>query len=1225
MSGASLESVRLLSDLDRIPGYVFAIDLDTREVVYRNPALIHLLSDASIAYPAFDERFLSIRAHELTIEGKRCIVHVATTLAPHEHAVNGQDVRPAISEVETVLRREMQGSDFFREEARNFHETMADDIISLALDFYKSSSAHFVQLQGNKGARLVQYGKGEPVVSHLPQNPFNHLYQDFFFRRGYSLVIEDTADFACFGDGLADVLVSQGIRRTLNIPCFVGGALVGVLAIANPGGEDGKIDFFFADYIASSIGNVAYRAELYRKMYIDATTRFPWSNAIESFYADFVASHKEIPIAIVEFDFLHFRILMRTYGASIGNEIMAKTASILREKYPTSLLARINGSDGFLIVTTGIAESLSIEAQRIANDIQAAFPSIMMTLAFGIYQIKDTGEDFDYSMLKASFAKRYAREDPLNRIKIFDEAMNKKETMAVHYANNFRRSLENGDFEIYIQPKYNLESETYFGGEALVRWKLDGKMVPPGDFIPQFEANGLCLDLDLYVLRKACEFVKGWLKDSPEAAVPLSVNFSRVDFSDPHLFESILFIINEVGIPASYIEIEITESAYVDYEQQIISFIQKCHAAGMKVLMDDFGSGISSFNSLKNLDIDCIKLDYKFLSGGGDNLKKRKIIEGIVALARAIRLPVVIEGIETKTEAAFFRALGVRYVQGYLFGKPMPFSQFEEIRNRKRNFFFDSGDDSRLMLHEFLDTNSNLNFFFDTINLMAGIFRFDGTGLYPMLINKKAEQAVASFGVVSDFLRTDLLQFFSSDKRGPILECLANAHNAYVFSERKTYEFHFGAQIIPIYMQGLLLQTDHKGNRIYLLTAELAREEPLLPLPSHDGTLDWLLRTSIQGCAVLNEKGIVLAYNDYLKKFYPLLEEGIPAEDVFHHRFDEGAPLHRAYLQSHEIVFDVTTRQGKYKGQKAILLIFSELGNPGSYIAEIGGDGFKFYDRLISTAHTIAVCYVEIDLETDSFFQINFAHHDDFAYHDAVNHGSYTGDLYQRFLASVSQGDYAEIAEKMRLDKLVEACKAMSPFILDYKLSGGRVFHRLHMRFYFDRGHHYACFYLEDISLERARDYDPLTKCLGRTAGIARMDRYIEKHPLDKMAFFILDLDDFKKLNDTYGHPVGDRVLAKMRDVFDSLPPEFDFGTRLGGDEFCIFLTKRGEDFDVDATRSRIDEAFHNVGYEVGLNKSIRASIGCALLPEDGSSIVAIYPKADGDLYNQKKIHKADR
>ena len=118
MSGANLESVRLLSDLDRIPGYVFAIDLDTQEVVYRNPVLTHLLSDASTAYPAFDERFLSLRAYEATIEGKRCIVHVATTLVPQEHAVNGDDVRPAISAVESVLRREMQGSDFFRDERR---------------------------------------------------------------------------------------------------------------------------------------------------------------------------------------------------------------------------------------------------------------------------------------------------------------------------------------------------------------------------------------------------------------------------------------------------------------------------------------------------------------------------------------------------------------------------------------------------------------------------------------------------------------------------------------------------------------------------------------------------------------------------------------------------------------------------------------------------------------------------------------------------------------------------------------------------------------------------------------------------------------------------------------------------------------------------------------------------------------------------------------------------
>lgn len=222
MSDKSLESILRSSDFARLPGYVFAIDRDTKEVVYQNEAMDKLLHDVNAAYPAFDERFLSIRAYEATYEGRRCIVHVAITLAPHEHAVNGLDVRPAISDVETVLRREMKQSDFFLDQDRNFQETVADDIISLAMKFYKAPQAHFVQLQGNKGARLVQFGKGEPVVSSLPANPFSRLYQDIFFRRGFTLVIENVADFVCLGDGLAEALLAQNTAAPSTSPASSG-------------------------------------------------------------------------------------------------------------------------------------------------------------------------------------------------------------------------------------------------------------------------------------------------------------------------------------------------------------------------------------------------------------------------------------------------------------------------------------------------------------------------------------------------------------------------------------------------------------------------------------------------------------------------------------------------------------------------------------------------------------------------------------------------------------------------------------------------------------------------------------------------------------------------------------------------------------------------------------------------------------------------------------------
>ncbi|MBQ7249987.1 MAG: EAL domain-containing protein [Bacilli bacterium] len=1226
---ASVTSKRF-ADFDKFKEAVFIIDAATLDPLYFNAAFERLHADMKDRLPDFDDRFLDAKTHAEVIEGKECIVQTFERIPPFHEQIDTHDVRVAVADVEEILLTKVRDDSISPSRLLSSFDPVVNLIVYRAVEFFGCSAAFLILPPKDKSgeSEIYRYSRGkktEPTASRFVLSSFIREYHDLLFTHGYSILTDHVEEVRTADPRFDGFLRETKAHSMVTVPFFAGGKLVGYLSLINYAKKDGKKDLFFADYVANSIGSIFYRSGLYRKIFLDETTNLPWVSSIAQAYPSFIAKNAEMPISIIEFDYLHFRMIARAYGSETAEAILSKTADVLRSIYPESLLARKNGTDVFLVVTPGIADAVTMEVGHIGEEIQKEFAGIMVTLCFGVYQVKDTKEEFDSAILKAALAHRRAKGDPFHRIRIFDEEMDRKEALSVYYANRFRQSVEEDDFHIFIQPKYNLEKEAFFGGEVLVRWKLNGQFVPPNEFIPQFEANGLTHDLDLHVLEKTCAILAGWLKETPEKAVPLSVNFSRVDFADPHLFESILAIIEKADIPHEYIEIEITESAYVEYEEQIISFIQKCHATNIKVLMDDFGSGISSFNSLKNLDIDCIKLDYKFLSKGGDNRKKRKIIEGIVSIARSISLPVVIEGVETATEAAFFRAMGVRYVQGYLFGKPMPVEEFEGLTNRSIGSSFENGDDSRLLLNEFLDANSNLNFFFAHVDTLAAIYRFDGQGLYPVLINRKLEQTIAIYGAVSNFLRQDLLSFFDKEKADEIRACLTAPHRNYVFSEKNIYMFHYGTHVIPFYMQGLLIQSETDGNRYYLFTASQVQQDEKPLLQEGTESLEWLLTSTIQGCAIIDKNGNILTHNQFLKKYYPSIAVGENAEDLFRHRFDNEVNLHRVYLPEQEMVFDVAVRRLDYHGQKASLLIFSELGNPGSYISEIGGDGFKFYDRLVSTMNTVAVCYVEIDLDTDSFFQINFKDHENFVYHDAINRGSYTGNLYQRFLSSVTEAELPEVRERMRLDNLIEACKAMSPFTIGYKLNYGGLYHRLTTKFYFDKGHHYACFFLEDTTGERLRDFDTLTACLTRRAGIDLMERHINEHPLNQMAFFILDLDSFKKLNDTYGHPLGDRVLSKIHEAFERLPSTYIYPTRMGGDEFCLLLEDRGEHFKTDDARLLIDDALRNIGHEVGLNKEIHASIGCALIPEDGTTIQTVYPKADTDLYNQKKKRKAKR
>ena len=210
----------------------------------------------------------------------------------------------------------------------------------------------------------------------------------------------------------------------------------------------------------------------------------------------------------------------------------------------------------------------------------------------------------------------------------------------------------------------------------------------------------------------------------------------------------------------------------------------------------------------------------------------------------------------------------------------------------------------------------------------------------------------------------------------------------------------------------------------------------------------------------------------------------------------------------------------------------------------------------------------------------------------------------------------------MSLASLIEASKSLSPSDVFYKISGQKQFYEIKMKFYHDSGHYYASYYCIDITQTKLKDFDTLTGCMSRNGGGSFIESYFKQHPLQKMAFIIIDLDKFKSLNDTYGHPLGDKVLAQMHHAFKKLPDAYRYSTRLGGDEFCILLKDRGNHMDKDVIRKEIDDVIKKIGLEVGLGIETHCSCGFALFPEDGNNIDALYSVADKDLYEHKKKKK---
>ena len=239
-----------------------------------------------------------------------------------------------------------------------------------------------------------------------------------------------------------------------------------------------------------------------------------------------------------------------------------------------------------------------------------------------------------------------------------------------------KKAMENKELKVFYQPKYNAVNSKISGAEALARWITnDGEIISPGRFIPLLEELGLISDLDWYMLDETCRFLSEEIKNN-RPVVTVSVNFSRLHTSEPDFAERLKKIVDSYEVPHKYIEIEITESALSADEKNIIEFVQSICDAGFEASIDDFGSGLSSLNFVKDVPASVLKIDKSLLSGNCENEKERIVLESIFDFAHRLKLTTVAEGVETKEQLGFLRTCGCELIQGFLFAKPMPENDF---------------------------------------------------------------------------------------------------------------------------------------------------------------------------------------------------------------------------------------------------------------------------------------------------------------------------------------------------------------------------------------------------------------------------------------------------------------------------------------------------------------------------------------------------------------------
>lgn len=236
-------------------------------------------------------------------------------------------------------------------------------------------------------------------------------------------------------------------------------------------------------------------------------------------------------------------------------------------------------------------------------------------------------------------------------------------------------SLRRGEFIPYYQPKYGACSERIVGAEALVRWiREDGTYMPPDRFIGLFEQNGLITKLDMYMFERVCKKLAAM-----ENPVPVSVNFSRAHMYDADFPEKLLTIVQRYDLKYSLLEVKLTETAFFDRRDALIRNMDRLREIGFLVSIDDFGSGYSSLNLLKDVRFDTIKLDKEFLSDTEEIGRERMVVKSVLALAEALEVHTVAEGVETREQLDFLRENGCDTIQGYYFSRPLPEAEFDQL------------------------------------------------------------------------------------------------------------------------------------------------------------------------------------------------------------------------------------------------------------------------------------------------------------------------------------------------------------------------------------------------------------------------------------------------------------------------------------------------------------------------------------------------------------------